>query len=282
MSQAIGPAGAEQLVHDAWVGFGVLSALLFFWWEKRRRGVVDERLWVVAGCALAFGAVFSRLGTWAQHLDPRENAGLVEQFLYGNRSILGGLLGAYAGVLAGKRISGYRERTGALFAPAVALGMAVGRVGCLLTERPGTPTSLPWGVVLDPSRAAALGAPAGVPLHPSLAYEIAFHLAALVVLLWCPDRLADPADLFTWWLLGYGTFRFLVEFVRGNEVAWAGLTRPQLFLAVTVPLLAWRWYVVTRRSRIGSSRSLRVRLQAHVERGDAMAAGAASPERRVS
>ena len=40
-------------------------------------------------------------------------------------------------------------------------------------------------------------------------------------------------------------FRFLVEFVRGNEVVWAGLTRPQLFLLVTVPLLLARvaWQV---------------------------------------
>ena len=38
----------------------------------------------------------------------------------------------------------------------------------------------------------------------------------------------------------YGVFRFLVELVRGNDVAWAGLTRPQLFLLVTVPLVLAR------------------------------------------
>jgi phosphatidylglycerol:prolipoprotein diacylglycerol transferase len=249
MPQALGQASADQLTHDLWVGLGVAVAAGYFWWEKRRRVVTDERLWVVVGCALAFGAVFARFGTWAQHLDLRQNAGLAEQFLYGNRSILGGLLGAYAGVLVGKRITGYRERTGALFAPAVALGMAVGRVGCLLTERPGTPTGLPWGVVLPPARAARLGAPAGVPLHPSFAYEIAFQLVAFALLVRYRDRLAEPADLFTGWLLAYGVFRFLVEFVRGNDVVWAALTRPQLFLAATVPLLAWRAGVVLHRSR---------------------------------
>jgi len=39
---------------------------------------------------------------------------------------------------------------------------------------------------------------------------------------------------------GYGIFRFLVEFVRGNEVVWEGLTRPQLFLLATVPLILAR------------------------------------------
>jgi len=46
--------------------------------------------------------------------------------------------------------------------------------------------------------------------------------------------------LFLFYMAGYAVFRFCVEFVRGNAVAWGGLTRPQLFLAVTMPLLAWR------------------------------------------
>jgi len=74
-----------------------------------------------------------------QHVDLRQNASLMEQWLYGNRSILGGLVGAWIGVHVAKKIVGYRVRTGDLFAPAVALGMAIGRVGCLLTELPGTP-----------------------------------------------------------------------------------------------------------------------------------------------
>ena len=50
---------------------------------------------------------------------------------------------------------------------------------------------------------------------------------------------------FVLYVAGYAVFRFLVEFVRGNEMVWAGLTRPQLFLALTIPLLllrvAWLW-----------------------------------------
>ena len=48
-----------------------------------------------------------------------------------------------------------------------------------------------------------------------------------------------------WYVAGYGAFRFAVEFVRGNEVVWHGLTRPQLFLLATVPIvfarIAWQW-----------------------------------------
>ena len=38
----------------------------------------------------------------------------------------------------------------------------------------------------------------------------------------------------------YAIFRFFVEFVRGNEVVWLGLTRPQLFLLVTIPVVLAR------------------------------------------
>ena len=55
------------------------------------------------------------------------------------------------GQMVAIQLVAYRADTGELFAPAVALAMAIGRVGCLLTEAPGRPTSLPWGVAVDPS-----------------------------------------------------------------------------------------------------------------------------------
>lgn len=234
--------------HEAFVGLGVLAAALVFVLEARRRGHTDERLlWVVIG-ALVGGGVAMRLGTWPQHLDLSENAGVAEQWAYGNRSVFGGLVGAWLGVHVAKRAVGYGLRTGDLFAPAVALGMAVGRVGCLLTELPGTPTGSPAGIVLDEAAAERLGAPAGVALHPSFAYEIAFHLAAFVVLwTWLRHRALPPGTTFVAYVAAYGVFRFLVEFVRGNEVVWSGLTRPQLFLAATVPLVLVRLVVVLRR-----------------------------------
>jgi phosphatidylglycerol---prolipoprotein diacylglyceryl transferase len=232
------------LSHDVFVGLGIGVAALVLLWEIRRRDAQDERLWYVLAGALVGGALLARLGTWVQHLDPRDNAPLLAQWAYGNRSILSGLVGAYLGALLGKRISGYPHKTGNLFAPAVAAGMAVGRIGCLLAEPPGTPTSLPWGITLDPDTATALHVPAGVPLHPSFAYEILFHLAALAVIIALRGRVRAPGRLFTIYLASYAAFRFGVEFVRGNEVVWGGLTRSQLFLLALLPVaaarLAWR------------------------------------------
>ncbi|MDP2772023.1 MAG: prolipoprotein diacylglyceryl transferase [Nocardioides sp.] len=227
--------------HELFVLLGVLAAGAVFAIEARRRGQTDERLAFVILGAVVGGAVFMRMGTWLQHVDLRDNASLVEQWLYGNRSILGGLVGAWLGVHVAKRVTGYRSRTGDLFAPAVALGMAVGRIGCLLTETPGTPTAGGWGFTLDAAAAERTGAPAGVGLHPSFVYEIVFHAVAFAVLwFWLRHRSLPPGESFVWYVASYGVFRFLVEFVRGNEVAWEGLTRPQLFLMATIPLVLAR------------------------------------------
>ena len=242
MIPRLGPVPA----HELFVALGVVVAAVVFVVEARRRGQRDERLLHVVLGAVVGGAILMRMGTWLQHLDLRENASLMEQWLYGNRSILSGLVGAWLGVHVAKRLTGYRLRTGDLFAPAVALGMAVGRIGCLLTEEPGTPTGGGWGITLDAAAAERTGSVAGVPLHPSFVYEIAFHAAAFALLwLWLRHRDLPPGETFVWYVAAYGVFRFAVEMVRGNEVVWMGLTRPQLFLAVTVPILlariAWRW-----------------------------------------
>jgi len=227
--------------HAVFVALGLGAAGAVFLIEKRRRGVTDPRIPHIVLGALLGAALFSRLGTWAQHLDPTRNLSLVDQLAYGNASMLSALVGAWLGVHVAKRIVRYPERTGDLFAPAVALAMGIGRIGCLLTEQPGTPTGAGWGIVLDADAAARVGAPAGVPLHPSFVYEIVFHVVAFAALWWwLRHRPIAAGETLTLYIAAYGVFRFAVEFVRGNDVAWMGLTRPQLFLLVTIPLLLAR------------------------------------------
>jgi prolipoprotein diacylglyceryltransferase len=230
------PFPGDALVHGLFMGLGVTAALIVYASEQRRRGLVDYRLWTIAAFAITFGAVGARLLTW----DFSRQASIVQWWVTGDRSILAGLVGAWIGVHLGKRLVGYRESTGDLFAPAVALGMAIGRIGCLLTELPGTPTGGSWGMVLTPAEAAVLGGRAGVGLHPSFAYEIVFQAVAFAVLWRYRDRVRHSGDLFIGYVAAYALFRFAVEFVRGNEVVWLGLSRPQWFLLVMLPLLVWR------------------------------------------
>jgi prolipoprotein diacylglyceryltransferase len=74
-------------------------------------------------------------------------------------------------------------------------------------------------------------------MHPSMLYEIAFNVVAVGLLLWARPRIVVRGDLLKAYLLAAGVFRFLVEFVRGNEVQAFGLTGPQLVLIPCVALL---------------------------------------------
>lgn len=233
------PYAGNGVVHGVLMGLGIGAALVFYALEKRRRSLDDPRLWALAGFAVAFGAIGSRI-TW----DPTRSISPVDWWTEGDRSVLAGLVGAWVGVHLGKRLLDYRESTGDLFAPAVALAMAIGRIGCLLTELPGTPTGGGWGIALTPQQAAMFGAPARVGLHPSFAYEIVFHAAAFALMIRYRARVRRSGDLFVLYVSAYALFRFAVEFVRGNEDLWLGMSRPQWFLLAMLPLLAWRVWKV--------------------------------------
>ncbi|MCV7289179.1 prolipoprotein diacylglyceryl transferase [Mycolicibacterium wolinskyi] len=230
-------------VHGLFVALGVFAAMLVFIAESRRRGAVNEQSVVAVAGALVGGAIGMRLSGWAQHLDFSANPSLAQAWQFGSRSILGGLLGAYLGVLVAKRLGGYRGKTGDLFAPAVALGMAIGRIGCHLTEAPGRPTTLPWGIHAPATTPECPGCVAGQAMHPSFLYEIAFQLTAFAILLWLRNRIGHPGELFVIYIAGYAAFRFLVEFVRANDTVWLDLTRPQWFLLPSLLIIGIRlWY----------------------------------------
>jgi phosphatidylglycerol:prolipoprotein diacylglycerol transferase len=247
-----GPFGSP--LHGLFVLLGTaVAALVFVLGARRRRVLGDDLLAVLLG-ALLCGALGAKLAVVWRYVDTDVVPSLLGFVLRGGQSVLGGLAGAYLGAVLTKRLVGYRAGTGDLFAPAVALGIGIGRFGCLLTEAPGVPTGGRWGVVVDVARAARIpGFPPqwiGVPLHPSFVYEIPFHFLMAGLLSRLRSRGACRDALFKLYLLAYAPFRFLLEFVRGNPVVWHGLTRSQLFLIPSTPLLAWAFLRRRRAARV--------------------------------
>jgi phosphatidylglycerol:prolipoprotein diacylglycerol transferase len=228
-------------LHALFILLGTAVAVAVFVFGARRRRALSPELLAILVGALCGGSLGAKLAVVWRYVDTTTAPSLLGFFLRSGQSVLGGLAGAYLGAVLVKRLIGYRTGTGDLFAPAVALGIGIGRFGCLLTEPPGVPTGGSWGVVVDAARAARIpGFPPqwiGVPLHPSFVYEIPFHFAMAAVLFRLRARGAFRSDLFKLYLLLYAPFRFLLEFVRGNPLAWHGLTRSQLFLIPSMLLL---------------------------------------------
>lgn len=220
--------------HEFFIGLGLVVALGVFVSEARRRGRWTDDLWLVVTGALVGGGIFARVGTGIRYLAETPEPSMLGLLTQAGRSVLGGLAGAYVGAIAAKKLIGYRTSTGDFFAPAVAIGMAIGRIGCFLTEQIGTPTSMPWGIDVSPEQAANMPfcpqCASGAPMHPSFLYEIGFHLTAFIVLRRLRHDRSNDGKLFVGYVGAYALCRFFLEFVRGNPTLWWGLSGSQVFL----------------------------------------------------
>jgi len=233
--------------HSFFSAIGMLVAITMAWRiARRQRRESIELVWIISG-GVTGAALMARYGLVVKYLLAASSPSIAGFLRYGGASLLGGLAGAYLGVVLVKRLIGYRQHTGDLLVPGVALGIAIGRVGCHLAERPGTPTSLPWGVHVPPPFAATVPeCPAclsGAAMHPSFLYESLVLLAAAAWLYPRAMRTTPmPAwmrdgDLFRLFLLTYACARFLLEYVRGNPRMLFGMSGSQLtVLAAIVPL----------------------------------------------
>lgn len=105
-----------------------------------------------------------------------------------------------------------------IFAPYLALGQAVGRLGCFLNGCCfGKPTDLPWGVVF-PGHSQRL--------HPAQIYESIFLFFIFLTLKFMGRKTRRPGQIFIWYFLLYSLARFLVEFYRGDN--------PHIFMNFTL------------------------------------------------
>ncbi|MEJ7798228.1 MAG: prolipoprotein diacylglyceryl transferase [Solirubrobacteraceae bacterium] len=151
----------------------------------------------------------------------------------------GGLLGGAAGVLLWARRRGmFNLELLDMCAPALAMGYAVGRVGCQISGDGdyGVPTDLPWGMAYPDGVV-----PTSEVVHPTPIYEtLAMGLGAWA--LWRARDAVRPGVLFACYLVLVGTERLLVEFVRRNEPVLTGLTEAQL-ASIVVLLAGVAWLV---------------------------------------
>src|SRR5262247_941557 len=139
-----------------------------------------------------------------------------------------------------------------VFAPGIALGHVIGRLGCLFAGCCyGKPTTMPWGITFtDPFAAANVGTPLGVPLHPTQLYEAGAELAILIALL-TTERKGRPFPGRTFWLymLLYAISRFIIEFYRGDERGTVFMFSTSQFISLLLAPLAVAMLVYLSRAK---------------------------------
>ncbi len=224
------------------LGFLAAGALI----ARRLEELGRPRDWAyeMAFAALVGGVVGSRLDYVLQNWDSASDD--LFGSLFGGTGLvwLGGVVGGAIGVILWARWRGFLEaRMFDMAAPALALGYAIGRVGCQLSGDGdyGRATDMPWGMAYPEGTVRTLE-----EVHPTPVFEtLAMGLVAL--LLWqLRDRLR-PGGVFALYLVLAGVERLLIEFIRRNEDVLIGLTEAQL---ISVAMVAGGLYWLARlRSR---------------------------------
>ncbi len=230
-----------------WYGLMYLVGFVGGWWWGRLRAnrpgsgwraeEIGDLTYYVALGAILGGRVgyvlFYNLSHYLQH--PLE----VFYIWTGGMSFHGGLLGvALAMWLYGRKTGRGFFAVTDFICPLAPLGLGPGRVGNFINQELwGKVTDLPWGVVFR------TGGP--LPRHPSQLYEFALEGVVLFLILWWytskPRSVGATSGLF---LICYGAFRFLIEFVREPDaqlgyLAFNWLTMGQVLSLPMIAIGVW-------------------------------------------
>ncbi len=234
--------------------YGVLLALGFLLavWvgtrEAHRIGldpnlIIDLSFYVLVS-ALVGSRLFYVLTAWDEF---QGNPAAVFFFWRGGLVFYGGLIFAFgAGTWFVRKNHLNFTQLADLAAPSIALGQALGRLGCFSAGCCyGAHTGLPWGVTFHNPESLA---PPGVPLHPTQIYEAAADFTIFLVLRTMRLKPKYQGRLFWFYLLFYSTARYIIEFYRSDPRGWAipqVLSSAQAVGFVTIPLAI---YMLLRRS----------------------------------
>jgi len=213
-----------------------VAALVGVWIfrQELRRSTLPESAVDAAVAGVLGGLVGAKLLWVIEHRHEEPFTQLL--FSRGGLSWFGGLVG---GIVAGLTVMAWRRlpviRVLSAATPALAIGHAIGRIGCFLVgDDYGRPTSLPWAVAF----------PQGLPptverVHPTQLYEA----MVLVPIAWMLFRLrrerADDRFVLGCYLVVTSVVRFLIEFIRVNQRVALSLTVAQWACVGLVVVGAW-------------------------------------------
>lgn len=236
-----------------WYGLMYLIAFGFVWWLGRLRiAARPDSVWTKKDLddALFYGVLGTILGGRLGYVlfykasDYFAEPWRIFYVWEGGMSFHGGMLGVIFAMwlFAHKRRQHWLAVTD-FIAPLVPLGLASGRLGNFLNaELWGRPTDVPWAVVFPNVDA--------LPRHPSQLYELGLEGIALFAIVWWFSSKPRPRGAVSgMFLIGYGLFRFLVEFTREPDSYLGflalGLTMGQWLslpmIAIGVSLLVWSY-----------------------------------------
>jgi phosphatidylglycerol:prolipoprotein diacylglycerol transferase len=204
------------------VATGVLVGLSVSVRMARRQGIDPEQTWNLGILVVLSGILGAKIlliiNDWSYY-----SAHPGEIFSLGTLQAGGVFSGGFLAALA---VAAWYVRrhhmpplaTCDVFAPGLALGHAIGRVGCFAAGCCwGKPTDQPWGITFSsPLAHAWVGTPLGVPLEPTQLFESAVELVNFFILYWLIKHKKFDGQVIGAYMFLYGFARYFLEFIRDD------------------------------------------------------------------
>jgi phosphatidylglycerol:prolipoprotein diacylglycerol transferase len=140
-----------------------------------------------------------------------------------------------------------------VYAPAVSLGLGIGRIGCFAAGCCyGKPTTSAWGVVFtDPIAHQVAGTPLNIPLYPTQPIMSLASLSIFAILIWRYSKKSHDGEIFVLYVVLYAVARFFIEFLRGDEdrgfVFHHLLSTSQLIAILALVAAVWMALILRRK-----------------------------------
>ena len=235
----------------SWHGFftfvAVATAVYLVGRWAPQKGIAPDDVYSIAIWAIVSGMIGARLvhviDNWGFYQD---NPVQIAYIWAGGIGLWGGILGGFIGGAAYALWAKHPVGVIAdLTAPALLLVQSIGRLGDIVNgehcARAAAEFIFAFSWVNPSSNAAACANGLGVPVQPVIAYEILWNMAALLVIWKLRDRIKPDGMLFALYLALYSVGRFLITFLREDNLWAFGLQEAHyiaiLVLLITVPLL---------------------------------------------
>jgi len=200
----------------------IVGGLITYYEAKRQHRATEAILRVALG-ALGGGMIGAKASMFI-FLGPATFIKDLPYLWYSGQAWTGAFFGGYLGVLLVKRFNHIKYPTGDIFAPALPLAQAIGRLGNLLGGDPfGLPSNLPWAIMQQ-----------GVRRQPSALYELVLDLVLFAIIWRLRNKMPRPGDLFKLYVVGYCSFRFLVDFTRADPHVFLGFTLVQVLYSISI------------------------------------------------
>jgi len=228
------------------VSTGVLIGLWISVRNSEKLGINPEHAWnlgiLVVLCGIVGAKILYIVNDWSFYT---AHPGEIFSFstLQAGGVFSGGLIGALVAAAWYIRKNHMPAlRTVDAFGPGLALGHAIGRVGCFAAGCCyGKPTHHFWGVTFsNPLAQAWVGTPLGIPLEPTQLFEAAVELVNFFILMWLLRHRKFDGQVFGAYLFLYGVARYFLEFLRddpGRGSVFGGIMTGTQLIAIGLVLM---------------------------------------------